>query len=229
MSLKIKDLVIPFGFDQRKPYLFDQVFYVPAHYADHHQFSFPLSHELFCNQNPVCVEYCSGNGDWIVNQAIETPFKNWIAVEKRLDRVRKIWVKLKRSQLTNVLVVCGEAYTFTHHYVHSHTIDEVYIHFPDPWPKGRHAKHRLLQEKFLDELARILVRGKGVTFVSDDTTYLHHTLNVFQKHACFQPSLPHPYFKTEKESYGDSWFEKLWREKGKEILSTRFIKHADSH
>lgn len=225
--MKAKDFIIPFSFKQRRPHLADQVFYVPVHFSAYDQFKLPSFSELFGNENPVSVEYCSGNGDWIVAQAQSEPTQNWIAVEKRLDRVGKIWAKLKKQPLKNLLIVCGEAYTFTHHYLPARMIDGVFIHFPDPWPKACHAKHRLLQGRFLDELSRVLVVGKGVTFVSDDTLYLNNTVAVFKSHSSFEPSFPAPYFRTEDASYGGSWFENLWREKGRQIHSTHFVKHAD--
>jgi len=225
--MKPKDFTIPFSFKQRRPYLADQVFYVPVHYQAYDQFRLPSFNELFGNQHPVYVEYCSGNGDWVAAQAQSEPMKNWIAVEKRLDRVGKIWTKLKKQQLKNLLIVCGEAYTFTHHYLPAQTVDGVFIHFPDPWPKACHSKHRLLQGRFLDELSRTLVQGKGVTFVSDDLRYLNSTVDVFQRHPCFEPTLPTPFFRTEDSSYGGSWFENLWREKGRQIHSTHFVKHAN--
>lgn len=227
--MKAKDLKLPFTFTDRRPYLSDHVFYVPPHIRDYEQFTLPPLSELFGDAHPVYVEYCSGNGDWVAEQARNEPAKNWIAVEKRFDRARKIWAKLKKHSLNNLLVVCGEAFTFTHHYLPSQVIEGVFIHFPDPWPKGRHAKHRLLQDHFLDELARVLAKGKEVTFVSDDFPYLNETMGIFQGHPCFEPSLPSPHFKTETDSYGGSWFENLWREKGKQIHSTQFVKHADPH
>ena len=225
--MKAKDFTIPFSFAQRRPYFADQVFYVPVHYSEYNQFKLPSFFELFGNNNPVSIEYCSGNGDWVVAQAQSEPTKNWIAVEKRLDRVSKIWLKLKKLQLKNLFIVCGEAYTYTHHYVFTHSIDEVFIHFPDPWPKACHSKHRLLQGPFLDELSRVLVHDKGVTFVSDDLRYLNSTIDVFQSHPSFEPIHPAPYFVTEDSTYGGSWFENLWREKGRQIHSTHFVKHAD--
>jgi tRNA (guanine-N7-)-methyltransferase len=224
--MKAKDFTIPFSFAERRPYLASQFFYVPVHFGAYDQFVLPSFCELFENSHPVYIEYCSGNGDWVVEQARHHPEQNWIAVEKRLDRVQKIWIKLHKYQLKNLLIVCGEAYTFTRYYLAAHTIEGAFIHFPDPWPKTCHAKHRLLQPAFSNELSRILVQERGVTCVSDDLIYLKQAINIFQSHPCFKPALPAPFFRTEDSSYGGSWFENLWREKGRQIHSTYFVKHA---
>lgn len=223
--MKPKDLKPFFSFSERRPHLESHVFFVPLFYHDYTSFK-PLTFpEYFGNGNRVCIEYCSGNGDWIIAQAREQPEKNWVAVEKRFDRVRKIWSKLNNHGLTNLLIVLGEAFTFTHHYLKCQSIEEVFIHFPDPWPKRKHAKNRLIQPQFANELARVLKTDGQVTIVTDEQIYACQSAHVFCAHPQFIPSLPQPpHFKKFCHSYGNSWFEKLWREKGKEILCLQCLK-----
>lgn len=198
----------------------DRVFHVPNYYDKHDSFAFPgwEDQQLFGNSNPVCIEYCTGNGAWIAERAKQFPHMNWVAVEIRYDRVRKIWSKIQNENLSNLIVVCGEAWTFTHHYVQNHSIDEIYINFPDPWPKEKHEKHRLMKPLFLDELARVLKRGKKVTFVSDDPDYVQETTKVF----CSHPNFNSYNLLTNFPEYGTSWFESLWRRKGKKINYLQF-------
>jgi tRNA (guanine-N7-)-methyltransferase len=223
-TMKPKDLKSLFTFEHRRPALSDHIFYVPIHYHDYECFKLPCLHLYFNNTHPVSVEYCSGNGDWIIEKAKNNPQHNWIAVEKRFDRVKKIWAKLKNQGIDNVLIVSGEALTFTKHYLQGSSIDDVYINFPDPWPKNKHAKHRLLQPIFLDELSRILKSGKKMTLVTDDTGYVSQTTALFCKHTAFEPAYDAPYFRVDVADYGGSWFETLWREKGKQIHYMEFIK-----
>lgn len=225
--MKATDLKPFCTFEERRPLLREGVFFVPRHYSTHDQSLLPLFSELFGNQNPVHVEYCSGNGDWILERALENPEKNWVAVEKRFDRVRKIWAKLRNHQLKNLLVVWGEALTFTQHYLPTSTIEEIHINFPDPWPKARHSKKRLIQPYFLDEMARILEKGKKITFVTDDLAYLQVTISHFREHSHFSPLYPSPFYTVDWKNYGTSWFENLWREKGREILYTQFVKQEE--
>src|ERR1700731_3962169 len=138
--MKPKDLKRLFTFEERRPLLADQVFYVPYYYEAYENYALPPLCNLFGNEYPICVEYCSGNGDWILERAKLNPEKNWIAVEKRFDRVQKIWSKLKNRGISNLFVVCGEAFTFTRFYLLNGAIEEVYINFPDPWPKHCHTK-----------------------------------------------------------------------------------------
>ncbi len=222
--MKPRDLKRAFTFDTRRPLFQDQIFYVPHYFENYRDFVLPAFSELFQNEHPVCIEYCSGNGDWIAEKAKSEPFKNWIAVEKRFDRVQKIWSKAKNGGLSNLLIVSGEACTFTTHYLQNGSIEEVYINFPDPWPKNKHAKNRLLNPKFLDELTRILKGGKKMTFVTDDFTYLTQTIDLLRETPGFCPHFAAPYYQLDLSSYGTSWFENLWREKGKDIHYTQFVK-----
>ncbi|MFZ0564779.1 MAG: tRNA (guanine(46)-N(7))-methyltransferase TrmB [Chlamydiales bacterium] len=222
--MKPKDLKPAFNWEDRRPLLIDRVFHVPQYYFLHHEFSFPKWEDslVFGNQNPVCIEYCAGNGAWIVQQAKKFPYFNWIAVEKRFDRVRQIWSKTKNENLSNVFIVHSEALVFTRHHLPDDSSEEIFINFPDPWPKSKHAKNRLMTPLFLDELARILKEGRKVTFVSDDFNYLTETINLFKTHPSFKAAYPSPHFTTQEENYGNSWFEELWRKKGRTIRDTQW-------
>ena len=219
-----KDLKLPFSFESRRPLLQDSVFYVPDYYSNYSEFALPALGTILGNDNPVCIEYCSGNGDWILDRALNDSHTNWIAVEMRFDRIRKIWAKMKNYALENLLIVCGEALTFTHNYLSNHVLEEVFINFPDPWPKMRHEKNRLMKPRFLTELTRVLKSGKSVTFVTDDQNYLDETLSCFSHHALFSE----PFFRAELPKYGSSWFEELWREKGKQIYYTQYTNESTS-
>jgi tRNA (guanine-N7-)-methyltransferase len=65
------------------------------------------------------------------------------------------------------------------------SLDRVYILFPDPWPKARHHKRRLIQPEFLGELARVLKRGTEVRFATDWANYAEWTLEQFAGDARF--------------------------------------------
>lgn len=217
--MKPKDLKHPFCFRERRPLIEGRVFYVPAYYQDHDRFAFPGFEDasLFGNSNPVHLEYCSGNGTWIVDKAQKHPEINWVAVEMDFERVRKIVSKACNLELKNLFVICGEGLTFTRHYVPTASIEQIYVNFPDPWPKDKHAKHRIFQPPFALETARILKKGKKGVFVTDDPPYSEQICAVMIESKLWEPSYPYPYFITEREGYGTSFFEELWREKGKTI------------
>jgi tRNA (guanine-N7-)-methyltransferase len=227
--MKRTDLRFPFSWEERRPALSHRVLFVPAHYFQHEEWVMPAWHDeqVFGNDHPVVIEYCSGNGDWILERAVKHPEINWVAVEQKFERVSKIWVKAKRLNLANLLVVCGEALTFTKYYVRAREIDRIYVNFPDPWPKERHAKHRLIQQPFVLELARIVKKGGLSVFVTDFAPYASQMCQEMLDSSHWLPSFPDPFFKTEWQGYGNSYFDSLWREKGCTIHYIQFENRHD--
>lgn len=221
---KANELRIPFTWQERHPILLDRCFYIPGHFA--HDAAGPKliweSPSLFGNQNPVAIEFCSGNGEWISEKARQYPDQNWVAVEKRFDRARKIWGSLQRSELNNLFVVCAEAFTFSRYYAPLNSVSQIFINFPDPWPKPRHAKHRLISPPFLLELEKILIDQKTVIIATDDRPYVDQILEVFAQHPHWKPVFPNPYFTDEWPGFGDSFFSRLWVGKG---LSTHYLQY----
>ncbi|HSW86307.1 MAG TPA: tRNA (guanine(46)-N(7))-methyltransferase TrmB [Rhabdochlamydiaceae bacterium] len=223
--MKPKNLKRPFTWDNRRPLICDRIVYVPEYYQNHSEFHFPKwgDPSLFGKQGKVFVEYCAGNGAWIVEKAIQQPEHLWVAVEKRFDRIRKIWSKIQNYKLDNLIAVYGEAQVFTRYYLASDSIDTCYVNFPDPWPKERHAKHRLIQTPFLQELSRVLRPNGTVTLVTDNPEYSGQMIDSMLKTSPWSSSFPAPYFVTEWENYGTSYFDDLWRAKGCMIRYLQFI------
>ena len=221
--MKPQDLIIPFSWDERRPCLLDRLLFIPSYYTDYESWKklFSLT-EIFPNNNNAIIEYCSGNGQWIIDKAKNHPESNWIAVEKRFDRARKIWCKMKNDNISNLFVVMGEAYTFTKYFVDSNSIDTVYINFPDPWPKKKHLKHRLIHKDFVDELSRAMPLQAMVVIATDDLDATNRMKEFFIDHKGFMSTLPPPYYTNKWEGYGSSFFDDLWRQKGRSIQYLQF-------
>lgn len=208
-----KDLIIPFSWQERHPILLEKFFYVPSPYEHQEK---PIC--FFEEEKPIVIEYCSGNGQWIAQKAKHFPQVNWLAVEKRFDRARKIWLKSFKQNLANLCTVCSEGVIFTRYYAPK--VQEVFINFPDPWPKRRHAGHRLVRKTFLEELAKIVVVGGSVTCVTDDDLYAHQMLKEFEN----DPSWKLRFHSHEWPDYGSSFFHELWKQAGRTIHYLSFEK-----
>lgn len=214
--MKPKDLKCPYSWDERHVKYDDQVLFVPDYYEDFSPEDFPGWEKIFGNDQSVYVEFCSGNGTWIAEKAKEFPQINWVAVEKRFDRVRKIWSKAKNEGLSNLLVVSGEAWVTSQNLFPQGSVKQAFINFPDPWPKKRHAKHRIVQTPFAEELRRLVCPGGVVTIVTDDPTYSGQIQEVMGELEGAQSLHPRGY-TNEFKGYGTSYFDALWRGLGREI------------
>ncbi len=217
--VKAKDLWIPFDSSHRKPILLDRFLYIPDN-IEHLAFS---TSAFFEKQQPLASEFCSGNGEWIVDKAKSNPMINWIAVEKKLDRARKIWARGKNAGVDNLLTVYGDARIFLEYYLTENSLSSIYINFPDPWPKNRHAKHRLIQKDFALLLSRTLrVNGEAI-FVTDDKRYSDQMIAAMLAHSFWESAYADPYFTHEWENFGSSFFLNLWQTKSCQIYYHLFL------
>lgn len=214
--MKPKDFRSPYSFSDRRPLVHDGVLCIPEYYSDWGTYSFPVWEEIFGNSHPVHIEYCSGNGEWIVDKALQHPNTNWVAVEKRYDRVAKIWSKMKNYNLTNLFIVWGEAETATRIYFPDASAKIIYINFPDPWPRKRHHKHRLMKESFVKQMHRVLEKGGHLTLATDDPVYSEFATEQL-KTSSLSSLHPEPFYIGHIEGYGNSYFDTLWRSKGRSI------------
>lgn len=225
--MKPEDFKPPHPKEERRIYIYDRVWFIPNNrLPSANTFHFPgWEHtDFFGNTNPVCVEYCSGNGAWIAAKAQQNPHINWVAVEMKFDRVRKIWSKIKNHNLSNLIVICGEAMAATKAYFKADSINDIYINFPDPWPKKRHIKNRLIQDDFVEEVRRILANARSLTFVTDDAPYSEWFIETLARNPGFTSAHPAPFYLTESSDYGTSYFDELWRSKGKVIRYHSYVK-----
>lgn len=221
MSLKY-----PYKWEERRPEILNRVLFVPSYYEKHQEWNFPAweDPQLFGKKGKVVLEYCSGNGSWIIEKASLFPENHFVAIERKFERVKKIFSKLHKGGLSNLIIVCGEALTFTSHYLPAHSVDEIYINFPDPWPKLKHAKHRLIQSPFTSQLLRVMKGGGKATFVTDHENYSKQMIQEMLNCPGWESTFPSPYYVTEMENYGTSYFDGLWRGKGKTIHYHEFKK-----
>lgn len=221
---KPKDFKIPFTKNTAKITLENKTLFIPPN-TDTSSFTFPAWNDtaLFGNNHPVYVEFCSGNGEWIIEKAIKNPLINWVAVEIRFDRIRKIWSKIQNNKLSNLSLIFGDARIFSKQFAQNNSISRLYVNFPDPWPKKRHAKHRVINDQLFLDASRILTADGSFIFVTDDSDYS----NIFVEHVNrFSHLFTHkaPLTSAPPSDYGTSFFDTLFRSQGKSIHYHEMIK-----
>lgn len=223
-----KELLYPYTFDNRTPTLVDFVLFIPEFFTEDDL----KRHSLFCSEDLnrifkhpcIYVEYCAGNGQWIVEMAKSQPDVLWIAVEKKFERVKKIYKRAQLEGISNLLIAFGTAEDFTKYYLPSAVVKQVFVNFPDPWPKKKHAKHRLFQDDFLNDVKRVCACQSVMTLATDDVPYLDEAVAAMsQSH--MKPFYKEPFYKPLDSNHGYSFFEDLWKKKGKINYQTKFIIH----
>ena len=134
---------------------------------------------MFSNAQPLEVELGSGDGSFLAKYAALHRERNFIGVERLLGRIRKIDRKGQRVGLTNLRLVRIEASYTLEFLLPKHVADVIHVYFPDPWPKRKHRKNRLVNTRFTDR-AREALKPNGVIYLrTDDADYFAQMLEVF--------------------------------------------------
>ncbi len=143
--------------------------------------------EMFAQAQPLEVELGAGDGSFMAQWAGAHPERNFLAVERLLGRLRKLDRKGQRLGLRNLRVMRIEASYFLEFLLPPASVTALHLYFPDPWPKRRHRKHRLVNEAFTLSAARALVPGGVVWLRTDDADYFVQMTEVFGAAKAFQP------------------------------------------
>ncbi|HWV99134.1 MAG TPA: tRNA (guanosine(46)-N7)-methyltransferase TrmB [Candidatus Acidoferrum sp.] len=141
---------------------------------------------LFSHGRPLEVELGSGDGSFLVEHAQRHPERNFIGVERLLGRMRKLDRKGRRAELINLRGVRIESAYFLQYLLPAHSAASVHIYFPDPWPKRKHRRHRLINDDF-PALARDALAPQGTVFLrTDDEDYFAQMTTVFAASPLFR-------------------------------------------
>ena len=135
--------------------------------------------EVFGNRHPLEIELGAGDGGFLLDYAAERPSRNFVATERLLGRARKIAKRISRRGLVNVRILRLESAYFLKWMCPEGSVDIIHIMFPDPWPKRRHHKNRLIQSEFLKTMHQSLVSGGEVRFTTDHAEYFDWALKVW--------------------------------------------------
>lgn len=159
---------------------------------------------LFAVEQPLHVELGSGDGSFLAEFARAHPAINFIGLERLLGRLRKLDRKGRRLGLANLRLIRVEASYFVRHLLPYGSIEAIHLYFPDPWPKRRHWKHRLVNPTFADDVLAALQPGGAIWLRTDNVDYFAQMLEVFNAHAGFE-AIPTPpelaAFKTDFERH----------------------------
>jgi tRNA (guanine-N7-)-methyltransferase len=133
---------------------------------------------LFGRQAPVIVEIGFGNGEATWQTARAHPEQDFIGVEVHRPGVGRLLMALEEHELGNVRIACQDAVGFMGDAIPESSLDGVRIYFPDPWPKKRHHKRRIVQAPFMALVARCIKPGGILHLATDWAPYAEHMLEV---------------------------------------------------
>jgi tRNA (guanine-N7-)-methyltransferase len=134
----------------------------------------------------VELEIGSGKGRFLREQAAARPGDAFIGVERAEKWLRLSVERITRDGRPNVRVVRADAFDLLARWVPLGSISAIHVYFPDPWPKKRHAKRRLLGPALFDLAARAVRRGGRLAIATDVAVYFEAAREVLAAHPCFE-------------------------------------------
>jgi tRNA (guanine-N7-)-methyltransferase len=135
--------------------------------------------QVFPKPQTLEIELGCGDASFLVEYARRNPGKNFIGVERLLGRISKLDRKGRRAGLMNLRGVRIESSYFLRWLLPPHSASALHVYFPDPWPKKKHRRHRLINEQF-PALAGTALAPGGVVFLrTDDMDYFRQMTEVF--------------------------------------------------
>jgi tRNA (guanine-N7-)-methyltransferase len=187
--------------------------------------------ELYGNEHPVELEIGMGKGTFLTEQAKARPEVNFFGVEWARWYWRYASDRLRRNRCLNVRTVRAEAGYFLNEFVGDESLSALHIYFPDPWPKKRHHKRRLIQEPFMREIVRVLMPFGRVQMVSDHQEYFEQIESVVKASKLTVIDYSRPGSANEGEFVGTN-FERKYRREGRPfyaIAATLNLPTSNSH
>jgi tRNA (guanine-N7-)-methyltransferase len=175
--------------------------------------------KLFGNANPVILEIGSGKGRFLLSTAMERPDVNLIGIEKSLHYHRFIRNRFLKRDLRNVRLINHDAFVVLQKMIPDASLAELHVYFPDPWPRKREKKRRIIRPDALAEFRRVLVDGGMGIFVTDHEEYFHSAA----------PLVEAEFPRSERRVPGPddpprTNYEAKYREEGRPIFEIRFWK-----
>jgi len=132
--------------------------------------------EVFGNENPLVIEIGFGMGRATAEIAEHNPDRNYMGIEVHRPGIGRLLWDIDKRKLRNLLVVEGDAVEILNKRINDSSVSAFHIFFPDPWPKKRHHKRRLVTRPFTDLLAAKLLPGGYIYMVSDWEDYSNQAL-----------------------------------------------------
>jgi tRNA (guanine-N7-)-methyltransferase len=165
---------------------------------------------------PLVVEIGFGRGEFLLALAAEAPGQAFLGVEYSFKRVLKMARRLARSELRNVRLLQARGEDAVRELLPEGSVRTFWVNFPDPWPKLRHRRRRLVEPGFVRELALRLVPGGELQVATDDPDYAEQIDAALAGEPLLENALAAPYLRDVPGRRATA-YELEWRAEGRSL------------
>ena len=142
---------------------------------------------IFNNSNrKLIIEIGFGNGEILIDSALRNPDNNFIGIEVYESGIGQCLIQLSEKKLSNVRLINEDAKHILNHSFKDQAIDQINIFFPDPWPKKKHHKRRLINQEFILLIGKKLKKNGCINIATDWDNYAEQIIDVFNKSSLFK-------------------------------------------
>ena len=164
--------------------------------------------KIFGRKAPLHIDLGCGDGSFLCALAQRTPDKNFLGIERLLNRLRAS--ARKAAELGNVRVLRMESFYAVRYLLPPKSVERFYLLFPDPWPKRRHHRRRIVTPEFLDSIHAALRKNGTIYIATDDADYFEKIKEIAASNSGFA-------IDDVDVDLPQSKFELIFREKGASI------------
>jgi tRNA (guanine-N7-)-methyltransferase len=171
----------------------------------------------FGNRNPLTLEIGFGMGSFLIEMSAQEPKTNFIGMDFYHKGIRKLMTRIKKLQLENIRMAYGDVRFKVPLLFKDGELDTVYINFPDPWPKKRHVKRRLIKPDFVKLIGQKLALEGQIHLATDSEPYAIEMLEYFNADPMFQNQAPESGFLENRLGVPKTKYEKNFINSGHRI------------
>ncbi len=192
--------------------------------CDQNLISTPLDfNKLFQREAYTILEIGFGMGDSLLQQALQYPENNYLGIEVHRPGIALLLTQIEKYKLKNIKIIYADATEILARSTPKHSLDLVQIFFPDPWPKNRHHKRRLVQAKFVELLHEKLKLNGKLHLATDWQDYAQQMLKILENTPQWKNTAKKNQFASRSPTRPITKFEKRGQELGHRIWDLIFL------
>ena len=141
---------------------------------------------IFKNNNPCIMDIGFGDGKLLINTAKENPEINFIGVEVYQSGIGRILKQIAKEKLNNLIILNHDAVDLLENYIKNESLHGISLFFPDPWPKKKHHKRRIININFINLISYKLKKRGFIKIVTDWSNYNISIIDLFNQKDNFE-------------------------------------------
>lgn len=194
--------------------------FIPAHYFRRVDLG-----EIRNGDRPLEIDLGCGDGTFLIDLAKHHPERDFIGVERLLGRCKKVAKRIKRAGLENARILRLDSKYVVEWLLPAESVSRIHLLCPDPWPKSKHHRRRLMQVPFLGAVKDALEPGGEFLFMTDHEEYFEYAVERIHESGLFviEPWEEDSFF------YPKTDFQIQWEAEGKSMNRIRCVKEGQEN